>query len=700
MKGFDEWLLSIMKRADFTVPVFQRNYDWKIAQCERLFDDLEEVLEGNRTNHFFGSVVSTSGDRFDSRQLIDGQQRITTVYLLLTAIARALEVSDAAGDKFYAKQITYDYLVASTPQGSSRPKLRLKLIKDDDEALGRIAMGDDDVPQSNVAENFAYLSNRLAVSRFSPSEILGACQRLQIINIELESSDNPQLVFESLNSTGLDLSEGDKIRNYVLMPIPASEQDLWYENYWNRIEKNTSFDVSSFARCFLTLRQGKVPNKKGVYEEFKRYSKDLDMRKVIGDMRDMSDRWREITCAVTGNQAIDQALSRLNLLGYDAAMPYLLALLDARHDGVVGDDEVAGAIALIDSFLFRRWVCGVASNGLNKVFVTLHADALRIMAKVEGVSYDRALSHVLLSRSGSSRAVGDEEFASVVKTRDFYKIKKNYRRYLFDRLENGDSAERVDVIGGLDANPPLLSIEHIMPQTLTPAWREDLGPNADDIHDEWINRVANLTLTGYNSKYSNFAFARKRDMELGFSDSHIHMNAWISSQPFWGIEQLRERNELLAKQFLELWPAPIDTVDLPQRQIEYTLQDMETLRGEKPNAWTLWGDRHLADSWRDLYVSVIQALYDSDPEALYRAVLMLRQEGDHRFPVERTKKTDVRIVDGIWADVNQSVESMGRGLVRLFDHLEHDPSDLQIELVNLGAMTSDAATAQAELPMS
>lgn len=681
MRGRDQKMYEIMHKAEFVVPVYQRNYDWTEKQCGRLFDDLENLVSRGLRNHFFGSVVIAGGSLFDDRAIIDGQQRITTLYLFYAAICQAYLKEGSDESMKWAEIIKSEYVFSDN--GVRGPlKLRLKLVKDDAAALTAIANGTLGPRDSNVTKNYAYIAKRIEKSPHSLRELVEAMERLVVIVVELEGEDNPQLVFESLNSTGLDLSEGDKIRNFVLMDVPLKEQDHYYEHYWNVVERNTDYDVSSFARHCLAMTNGVSPKKSSVYEAFKETNSGKDMTEVLAVLRDRSETWRQIAEADTGIHATDEVLERLNRLDLDVLSPYIMGLLTSMGEGVLTADEVTRSLSVIESYVFRRWVAGVATSGLNKVFVTLHRDVLRALKNNGGLTYDQALRAVLKEKTGSSRFIDDAAFRHSVATRDFYQgVKGNMRCYVFDRVENGDSPERVDVVGAMEAEKPTITIEHVMPQTLTPEWRRVLGPDAQEIHDTWANRIANLTLTGYNSKYSNKLFAEKRDMENGLAQSHVHMNSWIAAQDEWTLDQLKERSLMMQERFLELWPGVEDAADLrsPNRSTVSLVDD--PAKGKTLVSWTLWGDTHKDGVWKNMYVDVLKTLAETDPEGLRQAALKI---GHNYFSSGQTPQASTRIAADLWAHTGISVWRITKNLCRIFEALDYDLEDLTFEVAKKG----------------
>ncbi|WP_251159383.1 DUF262 domain-containing protein [Caniella muris] len=681
MKGRDMMMYEVMRKAEFVVPVYQRNYDWTEKQCGRLFDDLENLVARGLRNHFFGSVVISGGGLFEDQAIIDGQQRITTLYLLYAAICQAFLKDGTEEGRKWAEVIRSEYLFSDS--GVKGPlKLRLKLVKDDAAALTAIANGAAGPGGSNVTENYAYIAERIERSPCSLRELVEAMERLVVITVQLGDGDDPQSVFESLNSTGLDLSEGDKIRNFVLMDIPLKDQEHYYEQYWNVVERNTDYDVSSFARHYLAMANGVSPKKSGVYEAFKETNSGKDMTEVLAVLRDRSETWRQIAQANTGIHPMDKVLERLDRLDLDVLSPYIMGLLTSMGEGALGPEEVTRSLSVVESYVFRRWVAGVATSGLNKVFVTLHRDVLRALNDNGELTYDQALRSVLKEKTGSSRFIDDTTFRHSVATRDFYRgVKANMRCYVFDRIENGDSPERVDVVGSMEAEKPTLTIEHVMPQTLTPEWRRALGPEAQEIHETWVNRIANLTLTGYNSRYSNKPFSEKRDMEDGFSDSRVHLNSWVAAQDEWTLDQLKERNRMMQELFLELWPGVEDAPCLksPNRSTVSLADDPAT--NKTLASWTLWDDTHKEGYWRNMYVDVLKTLAEADPDRLRQVALQL---GNNCFSSGQTPQTNVRIAADLWAHTGMSVWRIVRNLCRIFEGLDLDPEDLTFEVVQKG----------------
>ena len=693
------------KKTRFVIPVYQRNYDWKTDNCARLFDDLVEMVKDGREEHFFGSIVSQTPH--GERVIIDGQQRITTVFLLFAAITKQLLdgviVSD---DPNLADIIEEDYLIDKRHKGDQ--KLRLKLIKSDSAALEAVLEDacptDDSLPaptlvkESSVTQNYLYFKGRLASMTVGVDQLVDAIERLCVIDITLDPTDDAQLIFESLNSTGLDLSEADKIRNFVLMNLDQQHQELYYEKYWNAIEVNTDYRSSDFIRFYLAAVQGKTPAMRKVYQTFRAFARQryhagegedlrIDTAALLGDMLAFSSHYHGFIHPDAESGAVGLRLANLRNLDATVAYPYLLNLLEYRRLGKIDDAGVADVLGIIESYVFRRWVCAVPSNALNKIFETLQGEAEKGVAS--GGNYVEVVAYLLTHKGGTGRFPGDAEFAGAVRTRDFYRI-GNRKFYLYDRLENGDSKERIDVIGGLESGE--FSVEHVMPQTPSDAWKAELGEEWQTIHEQWLHRIANLTLTAYNSDYSNRPFERKRDMAKGFRSSGFRMNKWIAEQKEWGPEQLEERCERLVKQFLELWPMPqssyVPQVALPDKA---SLDSDVDFMGRRISSFTFMGERHAVKQWNTMEQTVVRRVYERDSAKVYALVEGTEYPANY-FRADAAPEYS-KVADGVFVHTGFNNEAKMNLLRKLFAICGIDESELTIEMPIEEAGESDAAPA-------
>ena len=687
MDGNKQYLTDLIegKLTRFVIPVYQRNYDWKPENCGRLFDDLVEVAKTGRKEHFFGSIVSQTPR--GTRVVIDGQQRITTVFLLLAAIRAQLKAGAiTSDDEELAEDIEEYYLLDK--KHKKEQKLRLKLVKSDSEAFKAILDEEEDeyIQGSNVTQNFLYFCGRLAdMNDVSVDDLYEAIKSLCVIDIKLDEADDAQLIFESLNSTGLDLSEADKIRNYVLMNLDQERQEAYYEDFWNKIELNTDYEVSEYIRFYLAARQGKTPAIKRVYPAFRAYANknfhdpdgsvlEIKTRDLLEELLQYSKHYRSSTHPDTGSPDIDAALRAIHLFDASVTLPYVLNLLEYRAQGQVDDDSVAAVLWTIDSYLFRRWVCGVPANALNKIFETLHTDALK--GVVDGSSYVEVAKYLITHKGGTGRYPEDNEFLYALNTRDFYRI-GNRKFYLYDKLENGNSRERLKVVEGLENGN--FSVEHVMPQTLSAQWKKSLGDDWERIHEEWLHKMANLTLTAYNSDYSNRLFEQKRDMEDGFKASGFRMNQWIAQQDVWGEAQMKEREKMLEEQFILLWPYPT-TSYVPKKAMPETaaLDSDAEFTGRRIAAFSFMGVRYVASQWNDMLAKVLQLVFELEPARIHSLV-----DGSS-YPASAFRSDDAhghsRIASGVYARTASSTVAKIDLLKNVFSICDIDQEELVFEM--------------------
>lgn len=681
MQGDAKQLLRFMDGADkrFIIPVYQRNYDWKLDNCRQLYDDLIRVIRQNRRSHFFGSLVSSLCEEASSSDylIIDGQQRLTTVSLLLLAIVKLLENGEIEStDAVLKDRIKETYLIDKyQPQ---ERKVRLKPVKHDSNAFEKLLFGleEDYIESSNVTQNYKYFYNRIKDKQeLSAVELFDAIRRLEVIDIFLHREDNAQLIFESLNSTGLGLEEGDKIRNFILMGLEASKQERYYENYWNKIEVNTDYNTTTFVRDYLTFKQGRIPSLKVIYQIFKDYVNDgeEDIESILQDLLIYSQIYHKIIHAKTQSRGIDEVLIRLNLLDMGVTYPFLLALLKYKIDANLPDADVKNILECIESFIFRRFICGIPTNALNKIFSTLHKDVLRL--KKENDSYTGVLIYVLLSKTGSGSFPSNEEFVEMLSTKNMYRISQKYKQYLFERFENEDNIERVNIISMMENGD--LTVEHIMPQTLTPQWKNDLGSDFSHIYEIWLHTLANLTLTGYNPKYSNKDFSEKLNMEKGFIDSGLRINRYIANCNKWTLAELEARNESLSQQALKLWKYPQSLFMPPVKETEeYSLSDDIVFTGYLIKEYTLLDNIYQVDTWIEMLIEVVKKIYELYPAEITR----ISEQSDTVDIGTHGGDGYVWIANHVYLYTATSTMSKIRTLTRTFDECGIDKDSLSFKV--------------------
>ncbi len=532
----------------FVIPIYQRLYSWKKEQCEQLWDDIIKIGGNDKMNgHFIGSILYVRVDATHSSPLliIDGQQRLTTITLLLIALRDHLNDEDEFLEKFSCQKIQNRYLINSDKDGDK--KFRLILSESDRDTL--LSLIDKNKrkpsePSLKIMENFKLFEKWIRKNTDKLETIFKGLEKLMIVWIALKGKDDPQLIFESMNSKGVELTQADLIRNYIVMETEIEKQEGFYNQYWRAMEENFKQNeklFNRFVRHYLTIKTREIPNINKVYEAFKDYQQKegIEIEDLLKDLQKYCGYFCQIVFKKEDNKYLNKALSFLVDLEMDVVYPLLLELYSDYSDGVLSDQDFIPIIYLTESYICRRAVCGLGTNSLNKVFPF-------VTKKINKDQYRESIkAHFLSLEKTTGKFPKDSEFRDSLITIDFYHFKKI--KYFLERLEK-DTEEPVDT--------QKCNIEHIMPQTLTPEWQRDLGENFEAIHEKYLHTIGNLTLTGYNNKYSNKSFQEKRDMEKGFKQSPLRLNQSLRGLEVFGEEQIKKRANDLADWALKIWTYP------------------------------------------------------------------------------------------------------------------------------------------------
>jgi len=582
MKATEAKLLAFLKRStQFIIPIYQRTYSWTEKECRQLWDDvLRAGLNDNISVHFIGSVVYIEKGLFQVMNqppllVIDGQQRLTTITLLLEALARQLGDTEPL-DGFSAKKLRSYYLLNPLEDGDRGYKLLLTQT-DKDTLLALVQQKDSPKEQSlRVRENFEFFEKQIVAHKDDLIVLCKGLSKLVIVDVALNrDQDNPQLIFESMNSTGRELSQADLIRNFILMGLEPNHQTRLYEDHWRPMEVEFGQEAygsyfDSFMRHYLTVKTGEIPNIRDVYEAFKNHVRAKDSNaagvdQLVADIHAYARYFCAMALGKETDRALAEAFQDLRELKVDVAYPFLLELYHDYQNGILLKEHLLEAVRLTEAYVFRRAVCAIPTNSLNKTFATF-GRAFKKDRYLESIQ-----AHFMLLPS-YRRFPKDEEFKREIKVRDLYKFRS--RSYWLRRMENHDRKERVQV--------DEYTIEHILPQNenLSPAWQEALGPEWQRIQQTWLHTLGNLTLTGYNSEYSDRPFPSKRDMSGGFKESPLKLNAKLGEVEIWNEAAIAVRAERLAEQAIGVWKAPNITPDVvdayravPQKTDGYTIED-------------------------------------------------------------------------------------------------------------------------------
>ncbi len=550
----------------FVIPIYQRVYSWEKEQCKQLWDDIiktggNDQIEG----HFIGSIVFVHDGiyttNYNELLIIDGQQRLTTITLLFIALRDYLNDEDEFLEKFSRQKIQNCYLINSDEKGDK--KFKLILSEPDRDTL--LSLIDENrrkpnEPSLKIMENFKLFEEWIRKNTDKLETIFKGLEKLMIVWIALKKEkDDPQLIFESMNSKGIELTQADLIRNYIIMETEVGKREDFYNQYWRAMEEDFKQSekqskkqskredlFSKFVRHYLTIKIGKIPNEKRVYGAFKLYQQErgIETEVLLQDLQKYCGFFCQIVFKKEADKDLNKALSFLVDLEMDVIYPLLLELYSDYSDGVLSKADFIPIIYLTESYICRRAVCGIPSNGFNKFFPSF-------TKKIDKKQYLKSVEEHFGSLTGNQKFPNDFEFKDSFITKELYgrnKTKKKETKYFLERLENFDTKEPV--------NTKECTTEHIMPQTLNLEWERDLGENFQAIHEKYLNTIGNLTLTGYNEKYSNNSFQEKRDMEKGFKQSPLKLNQSLKDLESFGEKEIEKRANDLADWALKIWTYP------------------------------------------------------------------------------------------------------------------------------------------------
>ena len=564
MKATEAKFLDFLKKSpQFVIPIYQRTYSWTDRECRQLWDDILRTGSNDAvTAHFVGSIVYIEKGLYQvSSQspmlVIDGQQRLTTLTLLLAALALALDKHDEANrepvDGFSPRKLRNYYLL--NPEEEGERHFKLVLSQTDKASLTAIVGGSEQPKERSlrITENFALFESWIAARKGDLAAVCKGLAKLVVVDIALNrDQDNPQLIFESMNSTGLELSQADLIRNFILMGLEPKLQTRLYEEFWRPMEVDFGQDAygthfDGFMRHYLTMKTGEIPNVGAVYEAFKAYARSANaapagVEALVADIRSFVRYFCAMALGAEPDPELKLAFHDLRELKVDVAYPFLLELYhDYATGGLSGADFVA-AVRLVEAYVFRRSICAIPTNSLNKTFATFNKS-------LKKDRYLESIQALLLGLPSYRRFPTDDEFRRDLQTRDLYNFPR--RSYWLRRLENYGRKERVPV--------DEYTIEHILPQNenLSATWKLALGAEWERIQQTWLHTIGNLTLTGYNSEYSDRTFTEKRDKQPGgFKESPLKLNQGLGQLEHWNEDTIKARADKLAGMALDVWIAP------------------------------------------------------------------------------------------------------------------------------------------------
>lgn len=593
----------------FNIPVYQRNYDWQEENCKKLFTDIENIIKHNEEiEHFLGTVVYvlTKIERdYEEYVLIDGQQRITSISLLLKALHEKIISEDTK------ESIWEQYLINKKSPDNIR--IRLKPIESDSVSYKQLIDNNDDSSNSNVCRNYKIFKELLENSHYSAEQIYSALYKIELVTIKLEKdkkSENPQLIFESLNSTGLSLTQADLIRNYLLMNSEYEKQTVLYKNFWLKIEiELTNKKISDFIRDFLTMKTGKIANKNKVYDDFKEYmriQKELNEEAVLEELVTYSKYYNWFLNANSNNEKINEKLKHFKYLKNTTVYPLLLSIFeDTYYYKKLDEDKLLKIIDLLISYIFRRTICGYKTSSINKVFASIPKKILEnqnekdIYFKIEKNLMERRLETIFPR---------DEEFKLNFIKYNFEK-NKELLRYTLKELEQKVSNNVINDTSNLN-------IEYIMPENLNSEWKLELGEKKfENTHLEYLGTIGNSSLIENDLLRYNKNFKTKKEF---YQKSNIEITRNINNYQVWTDNEIKNRAEQLYEKSKEIWSIPagykIQKLNNIEYGKEYLLNSSINVTGEKPDKLIIDGIPYPVKSWKGLLEKLCIELYNLDSD--------------------------------------------------------------------------------------
>ncbi len=662
----------------FLIPVYQRFYSWDTIQCKRLWNDIVEMQKEGKVGHFVGSIVNIAEQAMPTGvqkfMIIDGQQRMTTLTLLLLAL-RNYAIKNPDDSTINARRIDNMLLKNEYEDGDERYKMLL--TETDRDILISLIEGKQimEDTRSRLIENYNFFVSKIADKEIQPAEVYESIGKLQIVNITLDRAvDDAQAIFESLNSTGKELSESDLIRNYILMGLVPSEQTYVYEHLWRPMEQLFVYEtqgtvMDAFFRDYLTMKNSRIPKKERVYEEFKLYHlkcKFGTIRELCKDLLDYAKYYTDIVFVRNSDKDLKRIYEDIIDLRMEVSYPFLLKIHRDCDEGIITLDEMKKILTLCISYVLRRSICEIPTNSHNKTFATMKN-------YIRPDDYVNSVKAFFLMLESYKEFPDNDKFEVAFVSRDIYNMRN--RNYILSRLENFKNKAPIIIEG--------YTIEHIMPQNknLSREWQADLGNDWQEVQKKYLHTIGNLTLTAYNSEMSDKCFMEKMDMEGGFKESALRLNRYVVLQNTWNEKHIQERANELAKKAESIWKYPTLTdAELEKYQEEDTTNPEYSLETYEMN-----------DLTRTLFEALDKRIMNLSPgvkkeyKKLYVAYKLDTNFVDIIIQKERLriainmKFSDIIDPNGICRDIT-GIGRWGNGDVELF--MEHkDELDQIMEIV-------------------
>lgn len=596
---------------EFVIPVYQRNYSWEIEQCEKLLDDIRKLYEDERKGHFLGSIVAKSEmdvKRNIKYTIIDGQQRLTSIFLMIKAFLRVYGEKLEILDKFVKRDLEE---TLADPRNKDN-KLRLYPVKNDSSVFEKI-MFDKNIEmdkESRMAINFQYFVKYFQdFSKLDIIEYYAALQKLDIVFMSLEEYDDAQIIFESINSTGLNLTQTDLIRNFLLMAENSETQKKLFENYWDKFEKILGIEeLNEFFKYFTTYKSTVFTKEENIYNSYKEYFYDCEYitkEEAFKELEEYIEIYLRIIkpyseTRIFYEKEINFYLYEILEMKNNTVRPALFYVFDYALKNELTIIEVKKVVKLLDSFLLRRNVMGAASNSLQKIFLSITNQIKNLLKKVKDISFYDAFCYQLvhLNNAESNNMPSYDDLIARGSTYNLYSSRRHVARLVLLGIENQNNKHKI--------NMENLSIEHIIPQSLTSEWINVLGQNSKN-HKQFVHRLGNLTLTAYNSELSNNPIQRK--IEIINETRHLRMNTELQDIEKFTYDELNQRTLSIIEKIIEIWsyePLSKEKIELFEKSLSEKMVPEEIERKNLKEYFKKWTDIKWERDFFNLYKQALE----------------------------------------------------------------------------------------------
>jgi uncharacterized protein with ParB-like and HNH nuclease domain len=656
----------------FIIPVYQRDYAWTRINCQKLWEDIVDLSRHKEYNHFLGTVV-TVGAGFQEYTVIDGQQRLTTISIIILALHNYLKSQSSRTEiENIIAEGLLDFLINKHTLDQER-KIRLKPNKQDKLYFNAL-FGEESFPNvdSNIISNYEYFYKKIESNEVTPEEIYRAFQRLTIVLINLDrNNDDPQLIFESLNSTGVDLTAGDLIRNFMLMDLPSIEQENMYQKYWLKIE-NLTENVPEFARNYLIYKNRLSIKKDDVYPIFKKFVAgefDNNKQEIAKDLLYYAKIYsflRQVSSHPDKN--INEQLKRLNAIEFTVCYPYLFDAFNDFQCGTIDIQTVCQILLIIESYVFRKLIVDNTTQGLNKMFITFSKEIKK--EKEWKKEYLEILKYVILQKTSSQRFPADDEFQNALIYKEVYKFQSKNKNFLLESIENYASLYPINIKN--------FTIEHIMPQKLNQKWKEMLGENWNSIHKKYLHTLGNLSLTASNSRLSNNTLEKKQAID--YQESKLTLNFNLDRIEEWNEKEILERANRLSQIALDIWTYPITTFSkIEEEEQIFDLTSQDNFFGMKPIMLYLPDSKEISiKTWRNLFKYICKFLYEYSPTQ-FKYIEKL-SDFQWYFDINKPLRSPIEFMPNKFVEGNVSANMVIGTCLKLCEEINYPPENISFSV--------------------